>query len=58
MAELKKHTDKNIKIILLGNKKDLREQVNVTEEEGSLYAENKNLFFFTTSAKDNSDLMI
>lgn len=55
LNEIKNYTDKDIKVILLGNKKDLFDQVNVTKEEAENFAKEHDLFFLEVSAKDNSD---
>lgn len=40
-------------ILLIGNKSDLNEERNVTENEAKIFSEKKGLFFFETSAKCN-----
>ena len=44
---------KSISIILVGNKCDLKDEREVTEEEGKKYAKSKGMLFLETSAKDN-----
>lgn len=43
------------KIMIVGNKSDLKEERVVSLQEGIDYAETQNCFFMETSAKDNSD---
>jgi Ras-related protein Rab-11A len=55
LEEMKNSAPKNIKIILLGNKKDLIQERAVSEEEGKTFAKENSLFFMEVSAKDNTD---
>lgn len=50
--------NKDISIILVGNKKDLVDDREVTEEEAEAFSSENGLYFIETSAKDNSDHMI
>ena len=47
---------KDISICLIGNKIDLEEQREVSYEEGKNFAEENNLLFFETSAKDGNNI--
>ncbi len=47
---------KNILICLIGNKTDLEEKREVSYEEGKNFAEENNLLFFETSAKDGNNI--
>ena len=47
---------KNILICLIGNKTDLEEKREVSYEEGKNFAEENNLLFFETSAKDGKNI--
>jgi Ras-related protein Rab-2A len=47
---------KDILICLIGNKIDLEEQREVSYEEGKNFAEENNLLFFETSAKDGNNI--
>jgi len=47
---------KDILICLIGNKTDLEEQREVSYEEGKNFAEENNLLFFETSAKDGNNI--
>ena len=47
---------KNVQIYLIGNKSDLKDKRQVTEEEGKNFAEENNLLFFETSAKDGNNI--
>lgn len=48
--------DDDVLLILAGNKADLADRRQVTEEEGQEYADKKNLLFFETSAKTGSNI--
>eukprot|EP00267_Zea_mays_P053229 XP_020406342.1 ras-related protein Rab11D [Zea mays] len=50
LDELRAHADKNIVIMLVGNKSDLEEQRAVSTEDAKEFAEKENLFFLETSA--------
>ncbi|WOG84504.1 hypothetical protein DCAR_0103688 [Daucus carota subsp. sativus] len=50
LEELRGHADKNIVIILIGNKSDLEEQRAVPTEDAKEFAEKEGLFFLETSA--------
>ncbi|CAA0812496.1 Ras-related protein RABA4a [Striga hermonthica] len=50
LEELRSHADKNIVIILIGNKSDLEDQRAVPMEDAKEFAQNEGLFFLETSA--------
>ncbi|XP_010519373.1 PREDICTED: ras-related protein RABA4a [Tarenaya hassleriana] len=50
LEELRAHADKNIVIILIGNKSDLEDQRAVSTEDAKEFAEKEGLFFLETSA--------
>uniref|UniRef100_C6JSH5 Uncharacterized protein n=1 Tax=Sorghum bicolor TaxID=4558 RepID=C6JSH5_SORBI len=50
LEELRGHADKNIVIMLVGNKSDLEEERAVSSEDAKEFAEKENLFFLETSA--------
>ncbi|KAL6554860.1 Ras-related protein Rab11D [Orobanche gracilis] len=50
LEELRSHADKNIVIILVGNKSDLEDQRAVPTEEAKEFAQKEGLFFLETSA--------
>ncbi|KAL6552157.1 Ras-related protein Rab11D [Orobanche gracilis] len=50
LEELRSHADKNIVIILIGNKTDLEDQRAVPTEDANEFAQNEGLFFLETSA--------
>ncbi|XP_010555372.1 PREDICTED: ras-related protein RABA4b [Tarenaya hassleriana] len=50
LEELRAHADKNIVIILVGNKTDLEDQRSVPTEDAREFAEKERLFFLETSA--------
>ena len=43
-------------IILIGNKKDLEEKRQVTQEEAETFSETNNMIYFETSAKDGDNI--
>ena len=43
-------------IILIGNKKDMVEERQVTQEEAELFSETNNMIYFETSAKDGDNI--
>ena len=47
---------KNILIYLIGNKSDLEDKRQVTQEEGKQFAEENNLVFFETSALNGNNI--
>lgn len=50
LEELRAHADKNIVIILIGNKSDLVDQRAIPTEDAKEFAEKEGLFFLETSA--------
>ncbi|XP_061972477.1 ras-related protein Rab11D-like [Populus nigra] len=50
LEELRSHADKNIVIILIGNKSDLEDQRAVPTEDVNEFAQREGLFFLETSA--------
>ncbi|XP_010491702.1 PREDICTED: ras-related protein RABA4a-like [Camelina sativa] len=50
LEELRNHADKNIVIILVGNKSDLEDQRAISMEDAKEFAEKEGLFFLETSA--------
>lgn len=50
LEELRGHADKNIVIMLVGNKSDLEEQRAVPVEDAKEFAQREGLFFLETSA--------
>ena len=55
LEEIKSNTPKELKVMLIGNKSDLIVEREVSTEEGKSFAQERNLFFWETSAKKNSD---
>lgn len=53
LEELRGHADKNLVIILVGNKTDLESDRDVSTEDAKEYAEKENLFFIETSALES-----
>ena len=51
--KLKEYSNKLIKVILLGNKTDLKDKRVIEPEEGANFAEENNYIFMETSCKDN-----
>ena len=56
LTELKEHGDENIKIMLVGNKSDLRHLRVVASEEAKSFAEDKEIDFIETSALDQTNV--
>ncbi|KAJ7949133.1 Ras-related protein [Quillaja saponaria] len=56
LDELRGHADKNIVIMLVGNKSDLDSLRAVPIEDAKEFAEKENLFFMETSALDNTNV--
>ncbi|KAJ3688661.1 hypothetical protein LUZ61_017825 [Rhynchospora tenuis] len=56
LEELRGHADKNIVVILVGNKSDLVTQRSVSTEEAKEFAETENLFFIETSALESTNV--
>ncbi|GER42826.1 RAB GTPase homolog A4A [Striga asiatica] len=52
LEELRSHADKNIVIILVGNKSDLGDQRAVPTEDAKEFAQKEGLFFLETSAME------
>ena len=51
--KLKEYSEDIIKVILLGNKTDLKDKRVIQPEEGAKFAEENNYIFMETSCKDN-----
>jgi len=49
--ELKEHCDKNVKVVIVGNKNDLTEERQVLTVDGQKLAKKRGFYFFETSAK-------
>ncbi|KAL8167452.1 hypothetical protein V2J09_008951 [Rumex salicifolius] len=56
LEELRSHADKNIVIMLIGNKTDLQDQRAVATEDAMEFAENEGLFFLETSALEATNV--
>ncbi|EOA13956.1 hypothetical protein CARUB_v10027077mg [Capsella rubella] len=56
LEELKGHADKNIVIMLIGNKTDLGTLRAVPTEDAKEFAQRENLFFMETSALDSNNV--
>ncbi|KAK4772467.1 hypothetical protein SAY86_014242 [Trapa natans] len=56
LEELRSHADKNIVIILVGNKTDLGDQRAVSTEDAKEFAEKEGLFFLETSALEATNI--
>ncbi|KFK32821.1 hypothetical protein AALP_AA6G292000 [Arabis alpina] len=55
LEDLRAHADKNIVIILIGNKMDLEDQRSVPMEDAKEFAEKQGLFFLETSALNSTN---
>lgn len=51
MNEVESYADKNVEILLLGNKSDLKDEKTVDERTVKSYAQKKNMEFYEVSAK-------
>ncbi|KAK8801139.1 hypothetical protein WA158_001909 [Blastocystis sp. Blastoise] len=58
LSELKSHAENKLVVMLVGNKCDLRDQRNVTQEEAIAYAEKNNMAFIETSALDATGIVM
>ena len=56
LNELKENGDKDVVVILVGNKCDLEKDRQVKKQEGEEFAESNNLFFLETSAKEGKNI--
>ncbi|CAM8999408.1 unnamed protein product [Rhodiola kirilowii] len=56
LEELRAHADKNIVIILIGNKSDLESQRAVPTEDAKEFAQKERLFFLETSALEATNV--
>jgi Ras-related protein Rab-11A len=56
LEELRKHTDSNIIVMLIGNKSDLESRRAVETEDAKEYAEKEKLFLLETSALNTSNV--
>lgn len=56
LKELRDHADKNIVILLVGNKSDLKHLRGVSPDEARAYAEKEQLAFIETSALDSTNV--
>lgn len=56
LEELRGHADKNIVIMLVGNKTDLEDEREVAMEDAKEFAEKEGLFFIETSALDATNV--
>ncbi|KVI08589.1 Ran GTPase [Cynara cardunculus var. scolymus] len=56
LEELRNHADKNIVIILIGNKSDLEDQRSVPTEDAKEFAQKEGLFFLETSALEATNV--
>lgn len=56
LEELKEHAESSVRIMLVGNKTDLRHLRAITTDEGRSLAEKKNFSFTETSALDSTNV--
>eukprot|EP01121_Diplochlamys_sp_Union-15-3_P013579 TRINITY_DN4237_c0_g1_i1.p1 TRINITY_DN4237_c0_g1~~TRINITY_DN4237_c0_g1_i1.p1 ORF type:complete len:236 (+),score=42.16 TRINITY_DN4237_c0_g1_i1:2-709(+) len=56
LGEIKKNGNDNVHKVIVGNKSDLEAQRMVQTEEGKKFAEEKNIVFTETSAKDDNNV--
>jgi small GTP-binding protein len=53
LEEIKTFSPKLVKLVLIGNKCDIQDNREVTKDEAKKFADENNMLFFETSAKDN-----
>ena len=58
MGEIVAYNQKNVQMLLIGNKTDLKEEREVSEEEGLEYANINGMMFIEVSALKNNDMHI
>ena len=58
MKEIRINSPTDAKIVLVGNKSDLVQEREVSTDEGREFAKKHEMFFWETSAKDNSDRFV
>ena len=58
LGEIHRFCPNDVKIMLIGNKKDLLTEREVTIEKASKFAEDNGLFFWETSALTNSEMCV
>ena len=51
-SEIKKYANSDVELLIIGNKCDLEDKRAISYEEGKKYADDLNIPFFETSAKD------
>jgi len=56
LDELRKNAAPDLVVLLVGNKSDLTDQRAVTREEGMSFAQERNLLFIETSARDATNV--
>lgn len=56
LEELRMHSDTSVVVMLVGNKCDLKNIREVSEEDGTALAESENMFFIETSALDSTNV--
>eukprot|EP00831_Metopus_contortus_P023493 TRINITY_DN20710_c0_g1_i3.p1 TRINITY_DN20710_c0_g1~~TRINITY_DN20710_c0_g1_i3.p1 ORF type:complete len:193 (+),score=26.25 TRINITY_DN20710_c0_g1_i3:762-1340(+) len=57
VLDAKQYTADSVKIMMVGNKMDLSDKRQVTAEEGAALAEEMELLFYETSAKDGTNII-
>ncbi len=53
IQDVQKYTNKNLKMMLIGNKIDLESERQVMTDEGANFAQKQGMYFWETSAKSN-----
>jgi GTPase SAR1 family protein len=57
LTEVRTYADKDVEVMLLGNKCDREESRQVIEEQAQQFAKQKNMLFYETSAKESTGVI-
>lgn len=58
IREVREYASSDVEILLVGNKSDLEEQRQISNDEGQTFARDNQMFFMETSALTNSDMCV
>jgi GTPase SAR1 family protein len=57
MDEVEQHAEKNVLLVMVGNKLDLTEERQVSEEEARNFCKSKDVKYIECSAKDGNHIL-